>query len=356
MILGLLSSPNPAERRVALVPPQVWALVRRGVQVLVESGVGVAAGYPDAEFEAAGGRIVYDRVEALARPDVILCPDRPTRDELALIKEGAILAGLVNRFGTDRGFIAAAQEAGARLIALEEVKDEAGAAILRRRFAQIAGTLCPTIAGHLMQSAGGKGHGILLGAIPGFPSVEIVIVGAGVLGLAAARAFSGAGCQVTLLDTRAEALEAAEALSGRVNTRLSGPSNLLHALSYADVVVTSAAVPGQPAPVLITQDDVSNMPRGSLLMDLAIDQGGNAETSRPIYALSDAWEEHDTLHFAMPNLPALVARTSSKVFSATVTPWLLGLARGDEDVIRRIDAATVTMDGDEAVGAEGDGR
>lgn len=344
MIIGLLSSPNPAERRVALIPAQVATLRQAGVDVLLEAGAGAGAGYADEAYRAAGARVVYDRMEALARPDIVVCPDRPRPAELEHLRQGATLMGLVHRFGGSQGWLRAAANAGLRVVALEEVTEASGQAPLRRRFAQIAGGLCPTIAGGLIQSGSGLGHGILLGAIPGFPSAEVVIIGAGALGRAAAQGFAGLGAQVTLMDTDLDALEQAEALPGRINTRLSGPANLRHALAFADVVVCCAAIIGQAAPRLLSAADLGAMRPGALLMDLAIDQGGNAETSRPVFDPRDAWIEAGIIHLSMPNIPSLAARTASKVFSATITPWLLGAAASDAGTLNALQRAVVALE------------
>lgn len=341
MLIGLIRSPRSSEARVGLIPAQVATLTRAGLGVLVQSGAGQAAGYRDEAYQNAGARIVYERLEALARPDVVLCPDRPLASELAQMRPGARLLALVHRHGGARSWFDAAREAEVEVIALEEVRNTSGPPPIRRRFAQVAGALCPQIAGALLQSDAPGGHGTLLGPIPGFPSAEVAVVGAGALGCAAAKAFAGLGCQVTVLDVDQDALERAETACGPIVTRLGVPANLRHVLTYADVLVLCASLPNLAAPRIISEEDVACMTPGSVLMDLAIDQGGNSATSRPIQHPRESWQHQGVVHFAMPNLPTLVARTSSKVFSATVAPWLLALGAGDPTVLSQLRAARI---------------
>lgn len=328
MVVTLVSSARTSETRIPMVPRQLDVLVKSGAEVFIESGLGQPSGYPDHAFEAVGCHIVYNRLEALARGDLILCPGRLSLEDLDVIQSGSCVMGLLHRHLGYSDCMEKARAENITLIPLEEVQDPPGHAVLRSSFAHLAGALLPQVAGTLLQSGGVGGFGTLIPALPGFPSAEVVIVGAGCLGITAARVFAGVGTQVTLIDHDASAIKHAYAtLQDRVQTRLGGRGSLKHALSFADIFILAARDKDGRAPLLVQKADLKHMRKGSLLVDMAIDQGGNAQTSRPMGHPREAEIIEGIIHFAMPNLSSLVARRASQVFSVIIMPWVQAITR-----------------------------
>ncbi len=307
------------EGRVALTPQGVRELAALGHRVYVERGAGERAGFPDEAYEAAGARLV-SREEAFGRPEVVLKVGRPTLEEVALLRPGATLMGFLHLATAESGLIEAMAEKGLTAIGYELVGEGERRPVLKA-MSEIAGRLAPQIAGRLLEAP--LGPGVLLSGLPGIPPADVVVLGSGVLGRAAGRAFWGAGASVYLLDKALPALEeAAKEVPGAV-TALVTQSRLERYVAFADVLVGAVAVPGERAPVLLTRELLSRMRPGSVLLDFAIDQGGVAETSRV-----GLYQEMGVTHFCLPNVPALVPRTASHALTATLLPFLLQM--GDD--------------------------
>ncbi|GGM98324.1 alanine dehydrogenase [Thermus composti] len=302
------------EGRVALTPQGVRELTQRGHRVYVERGAGERAGFPDEAYEAAGARLV-SREEALGRGEVVLKVARPTLEEIALLRPGATLMGFLHLAVAGSGLIEAMAEKGLSAIGYELIGEGSKRPVLKA-MSEIAGRMAPQIAGRLLEAP--LGPGVLLSGLPGIPPADVVILGAGTLGRAAARAFLGAGASVYLLDKDLSALEAAAREAPGAITALITQSRLERYVAFADVLVGAVAVPGERAPRLLPRDLLLRMRRGSVLLDFAIDQGGVAETSRP-----GVYQEGGITHFCLPNVPALVPRTASHALTATLLPFLL---------------------------------
>ncbi len=302
------------EGRVALTPQGVRELTTQGHRVYVERGAGERAGFPDPAYEAAGARLV-SREEAFGRGEVVLKVARPTLEEIALLRPEATLMGFLHLAAAESGLIEAMAEKGITAIGYELIGDGEKRPVLKA-MSEIAGRLAPQIAGRLLEAP--LGPGILLSGLPGIPPADVVILGAGVLGRAAARAFLGAGASVYLLDKELAALEEAAKEAPKAVTALVTQSRLERYVAFADVLVGAVAVPGERTPVLLTRDLLARMRPGSALLDFAIDQGGIAETSRV-----GLYQEMGITHFCLPNVPALVPRTASHALTATLLPFLL---------------------------------
>ncbi|GAA6755303.1 alanine dehydrogenase [Thermus thalpophilus] len=302
------------EGRVALTPQGVRELVARGHRVYVERGAGERAGFPDAAYEEAGASLV-SREEAFGRGEVVLKVARPTLHELALLRPGATLMGFLHLAVAETGLVEAMAEKGLSAIGYELMGEGPRRPILKA-MSEIAGRMAPQIAGRLLEAP--LGPGMLLSGLPGIPPADVVVLGAGTLGRAAARAFLGAGASVYLLDKELSALEEASREAPGAITALITQSRLERYVAFADVLVGAVAVPGERAPVLLSRELLARMRRGSVLLDFAIDQGGVAETSRP-----GIYQELGVTHFCLPNVPALVPRTASHALTATLLPFLL---------------------------------
>ncbi|MBW6394837.1 3-hydroxyacyl-CoA dehydrogenase NAD-binding domain-containing protein [Thermus sp. PS18] len=302
------------EGRVALTPQGVRELVDRGHRVYVERGAGERAGFPDGAYEEAGARLV-SREEAFGRGEVVLKVGRPTLEEIALLRPGATVMAFMHLAVAESSLVEAMAEKGLTAIGYELI-GAGGRRPVLKAMSEIAGRLAPQIAGRLLEAP--FGPGVLLSGLPGIPPADVVILGAGVLGRAAARSFLGMGASVYLLDKELSALEEASKEAKGAVTALITQSRLERYAAFADVLVGAVAVPGERAPLLLSRALLSRMRPGTVLLDFAIDQGGIAETSRV-----GVYQEMGITHFCLPNVPALVPRTSSHALTATLLPFLL---------------------------------
>ncbi len=302
------------EGRVALTPQGVRELAQRGHRVYVERGAGERAGFPDALYEEAGARLV-SREEAFGRGEVVLKVGRPTLEEVALLRPEATVMAFMHLAVAESSLVEAMAQKGLTAIGYELVGGEGKRPVLKA-MSEIAGRLAPQIAGRLLEAP--FGPGVLLSGLPGIPPADVVILGAGVLGRAAARAFLGTGASVYVLDKELAPLEEAAREARGAVTALITQSRLERYVAFADVLVGAVAVPGERTPLLIPRNLLARMRPGSVLLDFAIDQGGIAETSRP-----GVYQEMGITHFCLPNVPALVPRTASHALTATLLPFLL---------------------------------
>jgi alanine dehydrogenase len=335
MDIGIPRETRPREHRVALTPSGVRTLVQKGHRVWVESEAGIAAGHADAEYQAAGASIAYSRHEVLARGALVATVFAPEAQEYAQLERGQVVLGFWALPAARPEDFAALAESGVTAVGLEAIEDESGNAPVRTSMSEIAGSLAVVVgSGLLLNSFGGKG--ILLGGVPGVPPGQLVILGAGVLGRAAARAALGLGAQVTLLDQSVQRLrEAACQLSAGVTTMPATTPNIEKALSFADLVLGAVAVSGQRAPVLVTRSMLRLMKPRSVVLDLSIDMGGCFETSRPTSLNSPPYEVDGIRHVCIPNLPSGAARAATQALTNATLPYLTTIAdHGIEAALR----------------------
>jgi alanine dehydrogenase len=326
MIVAVPREPRIREHRVSLAPSGVKALVQQGHQLLVERGAGLEAGHPDVEYEEAGAKIAYDRMEIFGRAELVTGVYAPGPEEYERLRPGqTIFAFWALPTATPEEF-RALQGRGITAISFEAITDPQGGAPVLTCMSEIAGSLVMTLgATYLLNEFGGKG--ILLGGAPGVPPASVVILGAGTLGRTAAGAALGAGAQATLLDVSVDHLrQAVRELARPVRTMLATRPNIEEALRSADLVVTAAAARGQRAPLLITRSMLSLLRPGSVIMDVAIDMGGCCETSRPTAFPHPVFEVQGILHFCVPNIPSVVARSSTQALTNALLPYLQAVA------------------------------
>jgi alanine dehydrogenase len=308
------------EHRVALTPSGVRELVLAGAKLYVEAGAGAKAGFDDDAYRRAGATVVYDPEEVYRRAELVLAVGRPNEQASKVLGSGTVVMGFLHLAAAPRDLVRRLLDRGVTAIGLEVIQRDDGVLPVLQVMSEIAGRLAPQFAGQLLESP--RGPGVLLSGLPGIPPADVVIVGAGTLGLSAARAFLGARTQVYVLDRSRDRLELVDQLlDGRAVTALATSDSLDKFSAFADVLVGAAHVPGQRAPVVVTRDMVRRMRRGAVLIDFAIDEGGIAETSTPRGG-DFVFNEEGVTHFCAPNVPALVARTASHALSHALVPLL----------------------------------
>jgi alanine dehydrogenase len=332
---GVPKEVRPREDRVGLTPAAVDALVKASHQVFVEREAGSGAGFPDEAYRAVGGQIVYNAKEAYKRADVVVKVARPTADEYNNFRTGQMLLSFLQLAVASPDLLAAFEQWELTTIAYETIQDERGALPVLLPTSEVAGRMAPIVAGQLLESIGG-GRGILLSGIPGVPAAAVVVLGAGILGMNAARAFYGIGATVTVLDKNLQTLQRLDECSGgRISTMIANPYNIAKAVAFADVLIGAVAMPGERAPLLVTRAMVKSMRPRAVILDYAIDSGGCVETSRPTNHANPSYIEEGIIHYCVPNVPALVARTASYALSNAMLPYLLLIGeQGVEDALQ----------------------
>lgn len=324
MHIGLPKEIKNHEYRVAMTPEGVAMLVTAGHRVTVECDAGRAVGLDDAAYRTAGA-VITRTVADVYDCDMVVKVKEPQAAEVARLTSGQILFCYLH--------LAAAPQLAHELmlrnvsaIAYETVANKLGALPLLQPMSEIAGRLAPQMGAQALHMAHG-GNGVLVSGMPGVAPARIVIIGAGVVGMNAARVAAGLGAQVTLLDREREKLAQAETLFGpRVETLFSTPDAIAVELARADIVIGAAQIPGRHAPRLIPRSLLKQMPRGSALVDVAIDQGGMAETSRPTTHSSPMYVEEGVVHYCVANMPGAVARTATLTLTHATFPYVQALA------------------------------
>jgi len=325
--IGIPKETREHERRVALTPSAVQTLVHAGHEVYVESGAGAHAGHADTHYESAGALIVFDRMESLLRPQLLACVYPPRPAELALLPSGQTVFAFWGLPAARPEDVATLIERGVSAVGLEAIEDGEGNAPVLTAMSEIAGGLAVVVGSGLMLNEFG-GRGILMGGAPGVPPAHFVVLGAGVLGRSAAHAALGMGAQVSMLDISIDHLRRARTTLGpSLTTMLSTRPNVEKALSFADVVLGAVAVRGERAPVLVRRDMLALMRPRSIVIDLSIDMGGCFETARPTNFPQATYWVDDILHFCVPNLPSIAARSATMALTNAQLPYLTTVAR-----------------------------
>ena len=324
MHIGIPKEIKNHEYRVALTPDGARELLQAGHRVSIETGAGATAGFDDDAYRASGADIVATPAETYAA-DLVVKVKEPQRDELAALRAGQLLFCYLHLAAAP----ALARELmtrGVTAIAYETVTRPAGGLPLLQPMSDIAGRLAPQMGALGLHTSHG-GNGKLISGMPGVPPAHVLIIGAGVVGMSAARAATGVGAQVTLLDQQADKLAHAEALFGaRVTTRFSSPRAIADGLAQADIVIGAAQVPGRHTPRLISRALLKQMSPGSVLVDVAIDQGGIAETSRPTTHSAPFFVAEGVVHYCVTNMPGAVARTATDALTHATLPYVRALA------------------------------
>lgn len=338
MNIGIPKERRPFEYRVGLSPAGVEILTQKQNQVYVEHEAGIGAGFSDQEYEKAGARIVYSAEEVFARADFLLKVARPTKAELDWLRPGTAIAGLLHLASARRDKVDVLLEKQITAIAYEQIQLADNSLPVLRPFSEIGGSMTATIAARFLQCNRG-GKGILLGGLPGVPPAEVVILGSGVVATYAAQGFIGLGAHVTVIGKDLASLQRMLEQFPGIATMMSTRRNIEKATAYADVVVGAVLVTGQRAPILVTREMVRAMKPRSVIIDVSIDQGGCVETSRPTTHELTTYIEEGVIHYCVPNMPGVIARTASHAFVNAAMPYILEIATRGVDAAISADPA-----------------
>jgi len=335
MRIGTVREIKNHEYRVGLTPESVRELVAHGHEVWIESGAGSGIGSSDAAYEAAGGIIQPDAASVFASCAMIVKVKEPQASERAMLREGQVLYTYLH-LAPDPEQTADLLKSGVTAIAYETVTGPGGSLPLLKPMSQVAGRMSIQAGATALEKAHG-GRGILLGGVPGVMPGKVAVIGGGVVGFNAAQMAVGLGADVTILDRDPEVLERLGVhFESRAKTRFSNKANLADSVAGADLVIGAVLVPGAAAPKLVTRDMLATMKPGAVLVDVAIDQGGCFETSRPTTHAEPTFVVDQVVHYCVANMPGAVARTSTYALNNVTLPHALRIAElGWKEALRR---------------------
>ena len=321
MTIGVPKEIKIGETRVSMTPSLCRRCVSLGAKVLIQKSAGLTAGFTDAEYRAAGATLVTDAAKLWRAADLILKVKEPLPAEYDLLQDGqAIFTYLHLAAGPELAKVLLKKRILG--IAYETVEGADGQFPLLKPMSQIAGRLSIQIGAYFLQSQHG-GSGVLLGGIPGTMPGHVVVVGAGNSGAHAVQMAVGMGARVTVLDLDTRKLEALDTeYRGRVVTLMSNPANIESEVADADLLIGAVLIPAAKAPIVVSAKTVARMRPGSVIVDIAIDQGGCIESIRPTSHKNPVYEQHGVIHYAVPNMPALVGRTSTLGLTQATEPYV----------------------------------
>jgi alanine dehydrogenase len=324
MIIGIPKEIKAHEYRVAAPPSAVAALVAAGHAVRVEAGAGVGSGFDDAAYRAAGAVVVASAAEAWAAPMVMKVKE-PTPAEFAFLRDDLVLFTFLH-LAADRPLTEALLAAGTTAVAYETVQTDAGALPLLTPMSEGAGRMATQVGAHYLSRFLG-GRGLLLGGVPGVAAGEVVILGGGAVGTNAAKMAVGLGAHVTVLDISHDRLVYLDdVFGGRVQTLMSHPGTIAEAVARADLLIGAVLVVGARAPHLVKRPQLATMKPGSVIVDVAVDQGGCVETIRPTTHDAPTYVLDGVVHYGVANMPGAVPNTSTRALSNQTLRYALRLA------------------------------
>ncbi|WBU53782.1 alanine dehydrogenase [Paracoccus sp. SCSIO 75233] len=325
MLIGCPTEIKPQEYRVGLRPDAAKEAILRGHKVMVQAGAGLGAGYTDQDYLDAGAEIAADAQTVFDKADLVVKVKEPQAPERAMLRRGQILFTYLH-LAPDPDQTRDLLDSGVTAIAYETVTDARGGLPLLAPMSEVAGRLAPQAGSWALQKANG-GEGVLLGGVPGVRPANVVIIGGGVVGTAAARVAAGMGANVTVLDRSIPRLSYLDDIfMGRLTTQYATAAATAELLPVADMVIGAVLVPGAAAPKLVSREQLSTMKQGAVLVDVAIDQGGCFETSRPTTHQDPIYEIDGIVHYCVANMPGAVSRTSTQALGNATLPFLLSLA------------------------------
>ncbi len=338
MIIGVPKEIKRDEYRVAMLPVGVEELTRAGHTVVVEAGAGLGSGLPDHEYLQQGAELASGPGQIFERADLIVKVKEPQPSEWPMIRQGQHLFTYFH-FAADRALTEAMVEAGATCIAYETLRDRNGRLPLLTPMSEVAGRMSVQEGAKYLERPQ-MGRGILLGGVPGVAPAHITILGGGVVGANAAKIAAGFQADVAILDVNMDRLRYLDdVMPANVNVLYSDRHVIREELKLADLVVGSVLIPGAKAPQLVGREELKLMKPGSVIIDVAIDQGGSVETSRPTTHSDPTFIEDDVVHYCVTNMPGAVGRTSTFALCNVTLPWAMELARlGVESAARKHEA------------------
>src|SRR5262245_9928577 len=335
MLIGVPREIKRDEYRVAMLPVGVEELTRAGHRVLMESGAGIGSGIPDAEYAEVGAEIVSSPQAIFERAELVVKVKEPLPAEYPLIRAGQTLFTYFH-FAASRELTEAMLNSGANCLAYETLRDVQGRLPLLTPMSEVAGRMSIQEGAKYLERPQ-MGRGILLAGVPGVAPAHITILGGGVVGANAAKIAAGFQADIAILDVNMDRLRYLDdIMPPNVNCLYSDRHTIRHELRLADLVVGAVLIPGAKAPRLITRQDLKLMKPGSVIIDVAIDQGGCVETARPTTHSDPTYLEEGVLHYCVTNMPGAVGRTSTFALCNVTLPWVLTLAKsGIEAALRQ---------------------
>jgi alanine dehydrogenase len=325
MIVGILKEIKVEENRVSMTPAGVEIMLANGHQVLVETAAGVGSGFGDEMYKAAGAEILESPAEVYKRSDMVMHVKEPQPQEYAMIRAGQILFTYFH-FAAAQGLTMAMVESGAICVAYETITDQAGTLPLLTPMSEVAGRMAVQQAAKYVERAQG-GRGLLLGGVPGVEPATVLVLGGGVVGTHAAQMACGLGAKVYLLDMNLTRLRhLSEVMPKNCFPMMSSPAKVRELAQEADVVIGAVLLHGSKAPKLITREMLKTMKRGAVIVDVAIDQGGCFETSKPTTHTEPIYEVDGIIHYCVANMPGAVPLTSTMALTNATLPYAVALA------------------------------
>ncbi len=325
MKIGLPREVKDNEYRVGLVPAGAHSLVGDGHTVLVEKGAGDGSGFGDEEYVAAGARILDTADDVWAEADMIVKVKEPVFQEYPRLRDGQIVFGYFH-LAPLPDLTQALLHQGVVAVAYETITNNRGTLPLLTPMSEIAGRMATIVGTYYLQKPRG-GRGVLLGGVPGVRPALVFVVGAGTVGLNATKMAMGLGAQVSVLDVDVDKLRYIDDLYfGRVETLVSNPMHIAESLKQADLVIGGVLIPGANAPKIITEEMVRGMKPGSVIVDVAVDQGGCCATTRPTTHSDPVYELYGVLHYCVTNMPGAMPRTSTQALTNVTLPYARRIA------------------------------
>lgn len=323
MIIGVPKEIKDHEYRVAMLPSAAYQLIKRGHTVVVERGAGVGAGYPDAEYESAGARMVDSHAAVFEQAGLIVKVKEPLPAEYGLLRPGQILFTYLH-LAASKPLTEALMNSGSTCIAYETIEVNRRLPLLEP-MSEIAGRMSVLVGGYFLAKHHG-GSGVLLGGVPGVLPGKVVVLGGGSSGINAARMAQGLGADVTILEVDLERMRFLDITLHTAHTLYSSESHLMDLLPQVDLLIGAVLVPGARAPKLINREMLRRMRPGSVLVDIAIDQGGCSETSRPTTHQNPVFVEEGVTHYCVANMPGAYARTATQALTNVTSRYIETLA------------------------------
>ncbi len=325
MLIGVPKEIKVHEYRVGLTPTGARELVANGHEVFIQTGAGLGIGADDSAYQAAGATILDSAQDVFSRTDMIIKVKEPQPDECRMLREGQLLFTYLH-LAPDPEQTRLLVESGCTAVAYETVTDDRGGLPLLAPMSEVAGRMAIQAGAHSLEKAQG-GNGTLLGGVPGVAPANVTVIGGGVVGINAARMAMGLGAHVTILDSNIERLKELDAVYGPLlKTIFSNRDTIEEYVYNADLVVGAVLIPGAAAPKLVTRDMLKHMKRGAVVVDVAIDQGGCFETSKPTTHKEPTYLVDDVVHYCVANMPGAVARTSTYALTNATLPYAIELA------------------------------
>jgi alanine dehydrogenase len=308
-----------------MMPVGADLLVRAGHEVLIEADAGIGSGFPDEAYAKVGAKIVNSAKEVFSKSDLLIKVKEPQPQEIELFHSGQIVFTYLH-FAASRELTEGCQKSGITAIAYETIKDKAGRLPLLTPMSEIAGKMSIQEGAKYLEKPM-RGRGILLGGVPGVPAANVVVFGAGIVGTNAAKVAAGLGANVVLMDINLERLRYLDdVMPANVSTIFSDPHTVRDHLAQADLVIGAVLIPGAIAPRLVTKKDLATMKAGAVIVDVAIDQGGCLETSRPTTHQQPTYDVDGIIHYCVTNMPGAVGRTSTMALCNATLPYAVKIA------------------------------